>query len=257
MRRKTSVSVRTAVVLPVPPFCDRTEIVAAHPRVTIGGWPAGRRGPVEPLVSPAETARPGMGLAHARDDWNVDEIQAMAPDHDLVGIGQRAPLDPLAVDEHTVEAAVIQHPQAVRLSHDQGVPAGHRGVVEPDVRREASPDPGPFTLQRVGNDVVSGAVGDVLPRLVQPDPQLSPARRDRPPREGSRRAAFCAVVNSEAPDEARCPRSWDTSAARRRRRATVGSRTRCIGTCRCQRHSPTSKLSCRLLATGCAAAPGQ
>ena len=83
-------------------------------------------------------------------------MQMVAPDHDLVAIGQGAPLDPLAVDEHAVEAAVVEHPQAVGLAHDQRVAAGHGGVVEADVSRQAAPDPGPLALEREGDDVLAG-----------------------------------------------------------------------------------------------------
>ena len=34
---------------------------------------------------------------------------------------ERAPLDALAVDEHAVEAAVVEHADAVGLTHDQRV----------------------------------------------------------------------------------------------------------------------------------------
>src|ERR1700728_994449 len=44
MRRKTSVSVRTAVVLPVPPFCESTAIVTAT-RATIERCSGSGRGP--------------------------------------------------------------------------------------------------------------------------------------------------------------------------------------------------------------------
>ena len=107
--------------------------------------------------------------AHARHDRDVDEVQMVAADHDLVAVGQRAPLDPLAVDEHAVQASIVEHAQAVRLADDQRVAARHGRVVEADVGGEAAPDPRPLALQRERDEVVArGAVGEVLARLVEP-----------------------------------------------------------------------------------------
>ena len=92
----------------------------------------------------------------------------VASDHDLVVVGQRAPFDPLAVDEHAVEAAVVEHAQPIGLAHDQRVPARHGWVIEADIGGQAATDPRPLALQREHDDVaVRGAVGEVLTRLVQ------------------------------------------------------------------------------------------
>ena len=97
----------------------------------------------------------------------------MAADHDLVAVRQRAPFHPLAVDEHAVEAAVVEHAQAVGLAHDQRVPARDGRVVEADVGGQAAADPSPLALEREGDDVVVvGAVGEVLAGLVEPVAQL-------------------------------------------------------------------------------------
>src|SRR5689334_2157826 len=98
----------------------------------------------------------------------------MAPDHDLVAVRERAPLDPLAVDEHAVEAAVVEDAEAVGLAHDQRMTARHRGVVEPDVGREAAADPRPLALEREPEHVAlaAGAVRDVLAGLLEPVAQL-------------------------------------------------------------------------------------
>jgi hypothetical protein len=75
-------------------------------------------------------------------------VQAVASDDDLVAVGQHAPLDPLAVDEHAVQAAVVQHADAIRLADDQRVAPRHRRVVEAHVRGQAAPDPRPLALER-------------------------------------------------------------------------------------------------------------
>ncbi len=108
-----------------------------------------------------------------RCDRDVAEVQVMAADHDLVPVGQRAPLDALAVDEHAVEAAVVDHAQAVGLAHDQRVPARHRRIIEADVSRQAAADPGPLALEReCGHVPVVATVREVLARDVDPITQL-------------------------------------------------------------------------------------
>ena len=72
----------------------------------------------------------------------------VAADHDLIAVRERAPLDALPVDEHAVEAAVVEDAQTIRLADDQRVTAGNRRIVEPDVGGEAPADPCPFALQR-------------------------------------------------------------------------------------------------------------
>ena len=79
-------------------------------------------------------------------DRDVDEMQVVAADHDLVAVGQRAPLHALAVDEHAVEAAIVEHAQPVGLADDQRVAAGDGRVVEADVGGQAAADPGPLAL---------------------------------------------------------------------------------------------------------------
>ena len=71
---------------------------------------------------------------------HVEEVQAVAPDDDLVAVAQRAPLDALAVDEDAVEGAVVEDPDAVGLAHDQRVAARDRRVVEADVGGQAAAD---------------------------------------------------------------------------------------------------------------------
>src|SRR3954467_12510137 len=95
----------------------------------------------------------------------LEEVQAIAPDDDLVAVGQDPPLDALAVDEHAVEAAIVEDAHAVGLAHDQRVPARDGRIVEPDVGREAAPDPRPLTLQRGDAHAARVDPGDVLPRV--------------------------------------------------------------------------------------------
>src|SRR5579884_34730 len=136
-----------------------------------------------PATLPSRTRRPagassgtGLGslaITDAGDRREVQEIQPVATDHDLVAVGQRAPLDALAVDEHAIQAAVIEDPQPVRLAHDQRVPARDGRIVEADVRGEAPPDPRPLALERVRDHILLVvAVGEVLARVGEPLAEL-------------------------------------------------------------------------------------
>src|SRR5436190_18363361 len=97
--------------------------------------PSGR-GAADPLGFPAETF-----------SSQAYEVQTEAPDDDLVAVLELVPVHPLAVQEHSIEAAVVQHTHAAVLAMQQSMPPRDRGIVEPDVRREAAPDPGPPFLQ--------------------------------------------------------------------------------------------------------------
>src|SRR3954462_3058925 len=110
------------------------------------------------LVGAALRGRPrGRGL---------DEGEAVAPDDDLVAVVQLAPLDAFAVDEHAVEAAVVEDAYAVRRAPDQGRAAGDGGVVEAHVGREAAPDPRPLPLETRHAYDVALAPGEILARPV-------------------------------------------------------------------------------------------
>ena len=63
----------------------------------------------------------------------IGEAQAVAPDDDLVAVGEHARLDALAVDEDAVEAAVVEHAHAVGLGDEQRVAARDGRVVEAHV----------------------------------------------------------------------------------------------------------------------------
>src|SRR5215204_6643873 len=95
-RRSTSAKVRTVVVLPVPPFSDRTAIVSAI-------------GP--PRYRPrlfGQYGRPGRsGGRHG-----VHEVQRVAPDDDLVTVAQRTPFHTPPVDLDPVQGAVVEHAYA-------------------------------------------------------------------------------------------------------------------------------------------------
>src|SRR3954451_10906097 len=97
-RRSTSDSVRTVVVLPVPPFSDRTAIVSA-------------------IEDGHDTARPwGLSLLGGRragrgdrrpDRRGVEEEQRVAADGDLVAVGERGPFHARPVDEDPVQRTVV------------------------------------------------------------------------------------------------------------------------------------------------------
>ena len=165
LARKTSVSVRTAVVLPVPPFWERTAIFWATRRDSSEAAPRrpgraerARIPRPEPLrPSPPRACRPEAGLSRPppgawrrRPPWprRLQEVQPVAPDDDLVAVAQHPPLDALAVDEHAVEAAVVEDAHAVGLAHDQRVAARHGRVVEAHVGGQAAPDPRPLAVER-------------------------------------------------------------------------------------------------------------
>jgi hypothetical protein len=95
----------------------------------------------------------------------VQVLQPVAPHDDLVAVGQRTPLDALAVDEDAVERPVVQDPDAVGLAHDQRVPARHRRVVEAHVGGQAAPDPRPLLAQGEDPHAAAVLVGQVLARL--------------------------------------------------------------------------------------------
>jgi hypothetical protein len=95
----------------------------------------------------------------------VKETQDVAPDDDLVTVSEDPPLDPLAVDEHAVEAAVVEHADAVGLAHDERVAARDGRIVEADVGGKAPADPRPLARQRDDSQVIALAEGDVLAGL--------------------------------------------------------------------------------------------
>src|SRR4029453_10381845 len=86
----------------------------------VGGRRSGRK------LTPA--VRPGGGRSALRDD--LDVAQAVAAHEHPVAVLERAPLPPVAVDEHAVEAAVVEYPDAVGAADDQRMPAGDGGVAE-------------------------------------------------------------------------------------------------------------------------------
>src|SRR3954462_1435613 len=114
MRRSTSVRVRTVVVLPVPPFWERTASVEPIGQRTINRESGPRKTVLLPDGSPDSSSRdppipllpapPGKGLEGALFDAapeararlagvGVEIVHAVAPDDDLVAVGQRAPFD--------------------------------------------------------------------------------------------------------------------------------------------------------------------
>src|ERR1039457_7465296 len=75
---------------------------------------------------------------------NAHEAQAVAPDDDLVAVAQDLAFHPRAVDEHAVEAAVVEQAHAIWLAHDQRVPARDGRVIEAQIRGQAAPDARPL-----------------------------------------------------------------------------------------------------------------
>src|SRR5690349_5208025 len=126
MRRNTSVSVRTVVVFPVPPFSDSTAIVSAMARD--GNARRGRDGLLR-RGSPFRRALfGGQGALRSRrtHGGGIQEEDAVAADRDLVAVGQRGPLDALAVDVDAVQGAVVEHAYALGLADDERMTARDR-----------------------------------------------------------------------------------------------------------------------------------
>ena len=89
---------------------------------------SGRDPPARPQTSPASAPGPGRSASSSTrpssaSPWSavrrrpavlldalarVDHVEAVAADLELVAVGERRPLDPLAVDEEAVEAAVVE-----------------------------------------------------------------------------------------------------------------------------------------------------
>ena len=113
-RRNTSVRVRTVVVLPVPPFCESTAIVwAIAADSTWNALPSAR--------ARSGPRQQGWALVVA---GHADEREPITTDENLIAIVQGSPLDAFAVDENTVETAVVEDSHAIGLTHDERVASG-------------------------------------------------------------------------------------------------------------------------------------
>src|SRR6266542_2676511 len=97
----------------------------------------------------------------------VEEEEAIATDDQLRAILELTPLDALAVQEHTVQTAVVEHPRPTLLAGDDRMPARHGRIVESNVGREAAPDPDPFADERQHRDAPTVAVREEVARLVE------------------------------------------------------------------------------------------
>ena len=93
-------------------------------------------------------------------------------------MGERAPLDALAVDEDAVEAAVVEHADAVDAADDERVAARDRGVVEAHVRREPATDPRPLAGQRDDDDLLAILEAEVLARVGEERGRVGQPRRE-------------------------------------------------------------------------------
>src|SRR5918997_4493770 len=76
-------------------------------------------------VSPATASRSAAGYFAIP--------RAHVSDRDAVAIAQHRLADPLAVDEHAVEAAIVEDHRPPAPVDDDGMPAGDGSVVEHDV----------------------------------------------------------------------------------------------------------------------------
>ena len=156
------------------------------------------------------------GAAPGRLAGDAQEAQAVAPDDDLVAVLERPAVDARAVDEHAVEAAVVEQAHAVGLAHDQRVAARDGRVVEAHVGGEAAPDPRPLARQRDRPQLAAVLVAEVLAGLLDLRPGLrQPLARGRGPAAatsvrfaGSARVLggeIRSVLNSEARAKSRPP----------------------------------------------------
>ena len=184
---------------------------AVYPRPARGR----RAGCRAPRVRPRlERRRAGRAVVPSpvRDGalGDLDEVQPVAADDDLVAVLQRAPLDALAVDEHAVEAAVVEHAHAVGLAHDQRVAARDGRVVEAHVGGEAAADPRPLARERRrrGRCRRRGRRGTRRARRARSRAAATSARRSSSPsgsgvgaRSGRRRTARPARTRPAAPGQ--------------------------------------------------------
>src|SRR3954449_1067163 len=160
-RRSPSASVRTVVVLPVPPFSDRTAIVSA-------------------AIAAVRLLAQRGGFGGPRGQNGVDEIERVSTDGDLVSVGQGAPLDAAPIDLDAVERAVVEDAYAALLARDQGMPTRDRRVVEADVGGQGPADARPFAADRdhhhavvlLEREVPAGA-GQARLRLREPPGRLT------------------------------------------------------------------------------------
>src|SRR5258707_5884172 len=234
VRRSTSVSVLTVVVLPVPPFWERTAIVfAIAPDTTLRRrwrgvrWPHGRSRGSDPAgrlgcgaLRPCSGAgRHGAGAGargHGGPRADMQEAQPVAPDDDLVAVAQEAPVDAIAVDEHPVQAAVVEQPHPLRVMHDQRVAPRDGRIVEAEIGREAAPDAGPLACQRNSPQLVVLLIDEVVAGLLEPRTSLVEAHaevRRRGLDQGSVRGLFGAVRDPLRAEQ-RCAQEHQAAATR-------------------------------------------
>src|SRR4051812_30574080 len=169
-RRSTSVSVRTAVVFPVPPFWESTAIFCAMGADTTLPGAAGGVRSADGRDAARARRRRDLGLGS-----DAHEAEPVAPDDDLVAVLQQPAVDARAVDEHAVQAAVVEQPDPVGVAHDQGVPPRDRRIVEPQVRGEAAADTCPLARERHGLQLLALFVDEILARLVDLRPRVRDA----------------------------------------------------------------------------------
>jgi hypothetical protein len=123
-------------------------------------------------------ARSGAGHGH--------EVEVEAADRDLLAVAQLVHVDPLAADEHAVQAAVVEDAGVAVLDVDQRVAARDGRVVEADLGRQAAADSRHPAAQLDDAQAATVVVGEVVAvvleraaRLGEPARVLDVVRADR------------------------------------------------------------------------------
>src|SRR6185295_280992 len=91
----------------------------------------------------------------------LNDVEPVTADLELVAVLKWRPLDPLAVDEQAVQAAIVEGAQLVFGSaDDQSMSARNGRVVELDIGRAAATDPVPAIVELDDHGLVVLLEGD-------------------------------------------------------------------------------------------------
>ena len=149
-------------------WCARGTAATVTAALTERAWLGGRSARrALPRRAPRCASRRGGRRGVGADGLERRVVEVVAADADLVAVRQRAPLDAVSVDEHAVEASVVEHAHPVDVADDQRVAAGDGRVVEAHVRGEAPTDPRPFARQWNDDDLVLVLEAQVLAGLAE------------------------------------------------------------------------------------------
>src|SRR5207302_3254495 len=85
--------------------------------------------------------------ARGRGRSHLQIAQRNAPEHDHVAVTQVDLFDAASVDERAIGAAVIEDARAGGPIDEQGVAAGDRVLVQPQVRRQSAADARDLALE--------------------------------------------------------------------------------------------------------------